>query len=182
MCVVGIKSERVRIYLSSMPGTLLVKLCDGWRTHTRSWQVCLRDQWIFAPRFSDQRISVFCPKLQTVYCLLKSHADIWISSSPTYFSVYGWLSELRYFRFFPLICWSNLWKEISVTLCIGNKLYSCYYILYFSFLRKPLCCCYLLTALNLLRSSSPAKPVHWFRKLLSDNHVGVTGSNLTEGK
>ena len=41
----------------------------------------------------------FSPNLQTLYYLFKSHTDIWISSSPTYFSVYG-LSELTYFRFF----------------------------------------------------------------------------------
>ena len=37
----------------------------------------------------------------------------------------GWLSELSYFRFFsPVICWSYLRMEISVTLSMGNKLYS----------------------------------------------------------
>ena len=99
---------------------------------------------------SNQQISAFSPKLQILYCLFKSYADIWISSLPTYFSVYGWLSELTYFRFFFLvICWSYLQMEISVTLSIGNKLY---HILYFSFLWKPLCWCYLVTALNLLSS------------------------------
>ena len=96
----------------------------------------------------------FSPQLQTLYCLFKSHADIWISSSPTYFSVYCWLSELTYFRFFPVICWSYLWMEISVTLSIGNKSYSRHHILNFSFLWKPLCWCYLATALNLLSSST----------------------------
>ena len=43
---------------------------------------------------------------------------------PTKFSVYGWLLELTYFHFFPVICWSYLRTEISVTLSIGNKLYS----------------------------------------------------------
>ena len=42
----------------------------------------------------------------------------------TYFSVYGWLSELIYFGFFPVICWSYLRTEISVTLSIGNNSYS----------------------------------------------------------
>ena len=43
----------------------------------------------------------------------------------TYFSVYGWLSELTYFRFFfSVICWSYLRTEISDTLSIGNKSYS----------------------------------------------------------
>ena len=80
----------------------------------------------------------------------------------TYFSVYGWLSELIYFCFFfPVICWSYPQTEISVTLSIGNKLYSRHHILYFSFLWKPLCSCYLATALNLLSSSSPAKLVYY---------------------
>ena len=51
----------------------------------------------------------------------------------TYFSVYGWLSGLTFFPFFPEIC---LRTEISVTLSTGNKLYSCHHILYFSFLWK----------------------------------------------
>ena len=36
--------------------------------------------------------------------------------------------------FFPVICWSYLQTEISVTLSIGNKLYSCHLSLYFSLL------------------------------------------------
>ena len=56
--------------------------------------------------------------------------------------------------FFPVICWSYLRTEISIILSIGNKLYSCRHILYFSFLWKPLCWFYLATALNLLISST----------------------------
>ena len=103
-------------------------------------------------RLSDQRISAFSSKLQTLYCLLKSHADTRMSSPPTYFSVYGWLSELTHFRFFSVICWSYLRTDISVTLSIGNKLYSRHHILYFSFLWKPLCWFNIATALNLLSS------------------------------
>ena len=62
---------------------------------------------------------------------------------------------------FPVICWSYLRTEISVTLSIGNKLYSRHHILYFSFLWKPPCWCYLATALNLLSSSSPSKLVYY---------------------
>ena len=80
----------------------------------------------------------FSLKLHTLYCLCKSQADIWISSSPTYFSVCGWLSELTHFGFFPVNCWSYLRTEISVTLSLGNKLYSRHHTLYFSFLWKPL--------------------------------------------
>ena len=71
--------------------------------HLRDQQISpfrLSDQRISLQRLSNQRISALSPKLQTLYCLVKSHADIWISSSPTYFSVYAWLSELTYFRFF----------------------------------------------------------------------------------
>ena len=52
--------------------------------------------------------------------------------------------------FFPVICWSYQWTEISVTLSIGNQLYSRHILLYYSFLWKSLCWCYLATALNLL--------------------------------
>ena len=78
-----------------------------------------------------------------------------------FISVYGWLSEQTYFRFFPVIGWSYLRTEISVTLSIGNKLYSRHHILYFSFLWKALCWCYLATPLNLLSSSSPVKLVYY---------------------
>ena len=104
----------------------------------------------------------FSPKLQTLYYLFKFHADIWTSSSPVYFSANGWLLELTYFRvFFLVICWSYLQMEKSVTLSIGNWLYSRHHILYFSFLWKPPCWCYLVTALNLLSSSSPAKLAYY---------------------
>ena len=44
--VIGIQSERVRTYLSSVVVTFFVKLSVGRRTHTRSWQVCLSDQQV----------------------------------------------------------------------------------------------------------------------------------------
>ena len=108
----------------------------------------------FPLRLSDQRISVFGPKSQTLYCLFKSHADIWTSSSPRVFFCL-WLVIGTYILpfFFPVICWSYLRTEISVTLSIGNKYSSRHHILYFSFLWKPFCWCYLATALNLLCSS-----------------------------
>ena len=89
-----------------------------------SWQVCS----------SDRQVSAFSPKLQTLYCLLKSHTEIWTRLFTHIFSVYGWLLGLTYiWVFFPIICWSYLWTEISVTLFIGNKLY---HVLFFSFLRN----------------------------------------------
>ena len=135
--------------------------------HTRgadrsAWVTSGPHPFAWATSRSLQQISAFSPKLQTLYYLFKSHADIWISSSPTYFSVFGWLSELTYFRFFfPVICWSYLRTKISVILSIGNNLYSRHHISYFSFQRKQLCWCYLATALNLLSSSLPAKLVYY---------------------
>ena len=83
----------------------------------------LRDQRTSPLRLSDHWISAFSPELQTLYCLFKSHTEVWTFSLPhVYFC--GWLSELTYFRFFAVICWSYLRTKISVTLSIGNKLYS----------------------------------------------------------
>ena len=106
---------------------------------------------------SDQRISAFSQKLQTLYCLFKSHAHKWTSSLPQrifLFMVWVIGTYITPVFFFPVICWSYLRTEISVTLSIGNKLYSRHHLLYFSFLWKPLCWCYLATALNLLSSST----------------------------
>ena len=68
------------------------------------WLACLclrlRDQRTSLLCLSHQRISAFSPKLKSEYSVFESYADIWISSSPTYFSVYGWLSELTYSRYF----------------------------------------------------------------------------------
>ena len=70
-------------------------------------------------RLSDQRIS---PSVQNYRPNIISHAEIWTSCSPHVFSVYGYLSELIYFRFFPVICWSYLRTEMSVILSTCNKL------------------------------------------------------------
>ena len=85
------------------------------------------------------------------------YAGIWTRPLAHVFSVYGWLSELTYFRFFwwlffPVICWSYLQTEISITLSTGNKLFLTI-LLYFLFPVKPLCWCYLATELNLVSSS-----------------------------
>ena len=56
--------------------------------------------------------------------------------------------------FFPVICWSYLRTEISFTLSTGNKLHFSAYSFIFLFPVKPLCWCYLATALNLLSSST----------------------------
>ena len=62
----------------------------GLERRPESWQVCL----------SIQRVSAFSPKLKTLHCLCKSHAEIGTSSSPHVLTVYSWLLELTYFRFF----------------------------------------------------------------------------------
>ena len=47
-----------------------------------------------------------------IYCLFKYNAGIWTCLFANVFSVYSWLSELIYFRFFLVICWSYLRTEI----------------------------------------------------------------------
>ena len=113
-CVVVIQSERIRTYLSSVAGTLIVKLCNGWRTHMRSRQVCL----------SDQRVSAFSPKLQTLYSLSSPKRKYEYPLCLAYFLFMACNRNLHTFVFFPVICWSSLRTEISVTLSIGDKLYS----------------------------------------------------------
>ena len=113
----------------------------------------------------SSHISFFCDslKLQTLYCLLKSNAGIWTRLFAHVFFCL-WLVIGTYILpgfFFSVICWSYLRTEISVSLSIGNKLYSRQHILYFSFLWKPLCWCYLGTALDLPSSSSPAMLVYY---------------------
>ena len=76
--------------------------------------------------------SAFSPKLQTLYCLFKSHAEVQTSSSLHILAGY-WNLHTSIF-FFPVICWSYLWTEISVILSTGNKLYSRHHLLFFSFL------------------------------------------------
>ena len=107
--------ERVCTYLSSMADTHICKVVQPpENTHEElrgmlEWPAGLSlrlwDQPTSPLSLNDQRISAFCPKLQTSYSFFESLVDIWISSSPTYFSVYGWLSDLTYFRFFPVILW-----------------------------------------------------------------------------
>ena len=104
--VVGKQSERVRTYLSSVVGTLFVKYCDGWRTHTRSWQVCMSEKQVSPLRLRDQlglssslerpvdlslrlcgqwiSLADLCLQSKITYdlCLFKSHAEVWTSSLP----------------------------------------------------------------------------------------------------
>ena len=58
---------------------------------------------------------------------------------------------------FPVICWSYLWMEISVTLSIGNKLYSSPFSFIFSFLWNHFVDC-----------------LYWESFLLMFNHIEST--------
>ena len=69
-------------------------------------------------------ISTFSPKLQTLYYLFKSHAEVWTSSSRHVFFCLWLFIGTYILPFFPVICWSYQRTEISVALSISNKLYS----------------------------------------------------------
>ena len=101
---------------------------------------------------------------QTLYCLFKSHAEVWTSSSPHVFFCL-WLVVGTYILpvFFPAFCWSYLRTEIFVTLSIGNKLYSRHHILYFSFLWRH----FVDVILRPLCLSSPAKQVYYIIFIIS---------------
>ena len=75
-------------------------------------------------RLSTQRISTYSPNLQTLYCLFKSHVEVWTSSSPHVFFCLWLFIGTYIISFFSVICWSYLRTEISVTLSTGNKSYS----------------------------------------------------------
>ena len=129
---------------SSVAGTLFVKLCGGWRTHTRIWQVCLSDQQVspftwetsgplpFVLRPLDLSPSLEWP---VDLCLLYKFTDLLLSfqvpcgsmnilfASRIFLFVVDYL-KLQTFVFFPVFCWSYLRMVVSVTLSIENKLYS----------------------------------------------------------
>ena len=100
-----------------------------WGT-TRPLPFRLSDQWISPLRLSDHWIS---PPVQ-------NYRDYIVFSSPmrkyehplrlTYRLVIG----TYMLPFFPVLCWSSLRTEISVTLSIGNELYSRHHNLFFDFL------------------------------------------------
>ena len=89
--------------------------------------------WPVVLSTSLERLADLCLQYKITDPILsfKSHEH---ACSPAYFSVYGWLSELTCFFYFPVICWSYLRTEISITLSIGNKLYSRRHLIFFSFL------------------------------------------------
>ena len=81
-----------------------------------------RFAWVTSGSFSfawaTSRSLPFSPKLQNLYCLFKSHSEIWTSSSPHVFSVFGWLLELTHFRVF-----FGYLLILSVILSTCNKLH-----------------------------------------------------------
>ena len=80
----------------------------------------LRDQQTSPLRLSDYWISTFSPNYIVFSSPMRKYEHPFRLK---YFSIRGWLSELTYFRFFAVICWSYLRTKISVTLSIGNKSY-----------------------------------------------------------
>ena len=107
----------------------------------------------------DQQIS-FSPKLQTLYCLFKSHVDMWTSSVPHVFFC-SWLVIGTYILlFFPgnlliLSANGNIYHFIHKQWIIFSAS-----SFIFLFPVKPLCWCSLAIALNLHSSSSPANLVY----------------------
>ena len=106
---------------------------------------------------SDQWISTFSSKLQNYWPYIVFSSPIQIYDYPLLPLIFLFMAgywNLHTSGFFQVIYWSFLRTETSVTLFIGNKLYSRHHLLYLSFLRKLLCWCYLATALNLLSLST----------------------------
>ena len=78
--------------------------------------LCLRDQQTSPVRLSDQRISTFCPHLILSFQVPCRSMNI-LFASRVYLFV-GGNRNLHTSVIFPVICWSYLRTEISVTLSI----------------------------------------------------------------
>ena len=76
------------------------------------------------------------------------------NNSNCFFWIYSFIST--FFKYSSVkISFMKIKKSFSFSdRVIGNNLYSHHHLLYFSFLWKPLCWCYLATALKLLSSST----------------------------
>ena len=135
--------------------------------HTRSWQVCLRDQRVSPFTCETSGPLLFVWATTGTQLLIQNYRPYIDFSSPTW--KYEYPLRLTYFLFmvgywnlrfcFPVICWFYLQTEIYVNLSIGNKLYFRHPPLS-SLAWEPLCWYYLATALNLLSPSSSAKLVY----------------------
>ena len=166
--VVGIHSERVR-YISFFPFCEVVRRPEN--THGALTGLL---EWLAGLCPSLQGPVDLSPSLEwpADLCLQSKITDIILSFqvscgymnilfAQVFFCLWLVIGTYIFPVFFPVIGWYYVRTEISVALSLGSNLYSCHHILYFSFLWKPLCWCYLATALNLLSSSSPAKLVYY---------------------
>ena len=165
-CVVGIQSGRVRAYLSSVSGTLL------WSSETAREHTWGADRlaWVISGSHpSLERPADLSHSLERPanLCLQSKITSLIFASKSLVFSVYGWLSELTYFRFF--------FRKFVDLICERNylSLYPQAINYIFLFPVKPLCWFYLATALNLLNSSSPAKLVYYKLTREQDSRICV---------
>ena len=90
-------------------------LCEFERRPENTHDGAYRFAWVTSGFLSQFKIT-------DLILSFNSYAEIWTRLFAYTFSVYGWLSELTTL-FIPVICWSYLWTELSVTLSTDNKLY-----------------------------------------------------------
>ena len=103
-------------------------------------------------------------KIKDLILSFNSHVVIWTHLFAHVIYVYGWLSELTYSRFSPVICWSYLRTEISVILYTFNKWYSSASSFIFLIPVKPLLmlsCDRIESAKFIHETLSPAKLVYY---------------------
>ena len=145
MCVVVIQSERVHTYLLKRGPLLWSSATAGehtwgaimstWVTSGSlpfAWETTGSLPFAWATSGSLPSVQIYRP-----YTIFSS--PMWRYEHPlrlTYFFCLWLVIGTYILPFFPVICWSYLRTEISVTLSIGNKLYSRHHILYFTFLWK----------------------------------------------
>ena len=167
MCVVGIQREFAHIFLLWRGPFLWSSATAGEHT----WYVCFSDPLVspFAWETSGSlpfawatngslpftwATSGFLPSVQIYRPYIVFSSPMRKYEHPlrqTYFSVCSWLSELTYFRVF-------FFGNLLILSANGNICHSINHIL---FPMKLPCWCYLVTALNPLSSSSPAKLVYY---------------------
>ena len=98
LCEVGIPSERVRTYLSSVAGTNLWSSVTAGEHTLGSWQVCL----------SDQRISPFAWGASRSLPLVQNYGPDVVFSSPTWKDEY----PLRLAYFLVMAGYRNLHTSV----------------------------------------------------------------------
>ena len=151
MCVVGIQSEIVRTYLSSVEGTFwwssatageytrLVCLSDP-QVSLFTWETSGSLPFAWSTSGSLPRIFAFRPKVQTLCCLFKSHAEVWTSSSPHVFFCLWLVIGTYIILFFPVICSSICERKYLSLYPLAIN-----YIFRHPPLFSSLCWCYLVT-------------------------------------